>query len=81
MKSNNNKKYSKNKIIGDLKPFQIKNLPIYQDIKPQTFRKDKKIFEKLIFSNEHQIKDNNIIYPLVNYSNNSINKGLYKNKY
>ena len=41
-KSNKNKNFSKKKIkIGDLKQFQFKKLPIYQDIKPQTYRKDK----------------------------------------
>ena len=34
--------FSKKKIkIGDLKQFHFKNFPIYQDIKPQTYRKDK----------------------------------------
>ena len=80
IKSNNNKKYSKKKIkIGDLKPFQIKNFPLYQDIKPQTYRKDKKIFDDII-SNDSKLKDNNTIYPLVNFSNNSIINALYKNK-
>ena len=38
----NNKNFSKKKIkIGDLKQFHLKNFPIYQDIKPQTYRKDK----------------------------------------
>ena len=41
-KSNKNKNFSKKKIkIGDLKQIQFKNLPFYQDIKPQTYRKDK----------------------------------------
>ena len=80
IKSNNNKKNSKKKIkIGDLKPFQIKNFPIYQDIKPQTYRKDKKFFDETIFSNDSKTKEyNNIIYPLVNFSYNSINNGIFK---
>ena len=61
--NNNNKKSSNKKIqISDLKSFQMKNLSNYQDIKPQTYRKNNKKFF-----------DENIIHPFVNYTNSPVN--------
>ena len=76
----NKKKFSKKKIkIGDLKSLQIKNLKIYHDIKPQTYRKERKFIDELIFNNDAKLKDNNnLIHPIVNYSNYSNQTGNYK---
>ena len=65
---NNGKKLSKKKIICDLKPFQLKNLPIYQDKKPQTYRRDQKNFKELILDSKIKTNKN----PTLNFSNNSI---------
>ena len=68
------KKISKKKIqVGDLKSFQIKNFPFYQDIKPQTYRKEKKYLDEPVSSNDFKSKDNNFIHHLANFSNSSIN--------
>ena len=73
-KSNNNKKSSMKKIkIDNLKPFKLKYLPIYQYIKPQTYRKNNKKFEEFIFSKDSRAKDNNL---QLNFTNNSINIGI-----
>ena len=73
-KNNEIKKISKKKIqVGDLKSFQIKNFPYYQDIKPQTYRKEKKYLDEPVSSNDFKSKDNNLIHHFANFSNNSIN--------
>ena len=73
-KNNEIKKISKKKIqVGDLKSFQIKNFPLYQDIKPQTYRKEKKYLDEPVSSNDFKAKDNNFIHHLANFSNSSIN--------
>ena len=78
-RSNQNNKLTKKIKIGDLKSLQIKNLKIYQDIKPQTYRKEKKL-EESMFNNDTKIKDNNIIYPSINFTNFYNNTGNTKNK-
>ena len=81
--------------IGEIKSFQIKNIPIFQDLKPQTYRKDKKKFDEIIFSNDFKdkkkfdeiiisndskIKEKNISYQLTNNIKNSINNHTNKKK-
>ena len=59
-KNNEIKQKSKKKIqVGNLKSFQIKNFPFYQDIRPQTYRKEKKYLDEPVSSNEFKSKDNN----------------------
>ena len=59
-KNNEIKQKSKKKIqVGNLKSFQTKNFPFYQDIRPQTYRKEKKYLDEPAFSNEFKSKDNN----------------------
>ena len=73
-KNNEIKKISKKKIqVGDLKSFRIKNFPYYQDIKPQTYRKEKKYLDEPASSNDFRTKDNNFIHHLANFSINSYN--------
>ena len=69
-KNNEIKKISKKKIqVGDLKSFQIKNFPFYQDVKPQTYRKEKKYLDEPVSSNDYRSKDNNFVHHLANFSN------------
>ena len=80
-KIRNNKNNIKKRIkIGEIKSFQMKNIPIFQDLKPQTYRKDKKNFDEIIFSNDSKIKEKNISNQLVNYLKNSINSVTNKKK-
>ena len=73
-KNNEIKKISKKKIqVGDLKSFQIKNFPFYQDIKPKTYRKEKKFLDEPVSTNDFKLKDTNFIHHLANFSNSSIN--------
>ena len=73
-KNNEIKKISKRKIqVGDLKSLQIKNLAFYQDIKPQTYRKEKRYLDEPVSYNDFRSKDNNFIHHLANFSNSSIN--------
>jgi hypothetical protein len=73
-KNNEIKRISKKKIqVGDLKSLQIKNFPFYQDVKPQTYRKEKKFIDEPVSSNDFRAKDNNFIHHLANFSNSSIN--------
>ena len=73
-KNNEIKKISKKKIqVDDLKSFRIKNFPFYQEIKPQTYRKEKKYLDEPVSSNDFRSKDNNFIHHLANFSINSYN--------
>ena len=73
-KNNEIKKISKKKIqVGDLKSFRIKNFPFYQEIKPQTYRKEKKYLDEPASSNDFKSKDNNFIHHFANFSINSYN--------
>ena len=76
-KSNHNNKLSKKIKIGVLKSLKIKGIQSYQDTKPQTYRKEKKIFEESLFNNDVKNKDNNNIYSSFNFTNNN-NIGNYK---
>jgi hypothetical protein len=70
-KSNHNNKLSKKIKIGVLKSLKIKGIQSYQDTKPQTYRKEKKILEEYLFNNDVKNKDNNNIYSSVNFTNNN----------
>ena len=77
-KSNNKKISKKNIKLGDLKSFHIKNLYAYQDIKPQTYRRNKKYLDENQYSNDNRFKENHFLYSLANLANNSANNGYLK---